>query len=201
LRAAGTAASGNVVAGGRSGAGGELLACAIGLFAAEGYANVSVERIAAAAGLATGSFYKHFASKHDLLATAFNQAEALLQTEIEGALVDTTDPARALDRLLDQYLGMVATRPDLTTILINDNFELDEPNRVRAWRIYERLVDRWAVFVERAAECDPIEARVRTQAAFLLVHGLTLWLAWSRVAVAVAPSFVHALAAAAVKPA
>jgi AcrR family transcriptional regulator len=178
---------------------GQVLARAVELFAGRGYANVSVEQIASAAGIATGTFYNCFAGKRELLAEAFTQAEALLQVEIERAVGAAKDPTQILNGLLDQYVEMVLTRPELTTILVNDNFELDERNRLRAGRIFERLVDRWAAQVELAAGCDPVEARVRAHAVFVIVHGLTLWPPGRRSPIP--PEQVRALAATAVRPA
>ncbi|UAJ79326.1 TetR/AcrR family transcriptional regulator [Leifsonia sp. ZF2019] len=153
----------------------QLLAGAIELFAARGYATVSVEEIASAAGIASGTFYSHFSGKRQLLAAAISEAESLLRDEIDRALPPDGDPALSLRRLLEQYIRMVTTRPDITTILVNDSVELDQAERLQAGRVIDDLVNRWASLVRSVVGCSSTEARMRGHATLWVVHGLTLW--------------------------
>lgn len=59
-----------------------LLEAAVELFAAEGYANVSIERLCTTARVANRYFYEHFPSREALLATLFDEfiGEALSLT-------------------------------------------------------------------------------------------------------------------------
>lgn len=45
----------------------ELLDCAVGLFATQGYAETTISQIIAALGISKGAFYHHYASKEDLV--------------------------------------------------------------------------------------------------------------------------------------
>jgi AcrR family transcriptional regulator len=152
-----------------------LLGAATSLFAASGYAASSIDQIAAAAGVATGTFYNYFRSKHEVLAAAFARADSMLQAEAAWATEGAPTPVAALDRLVDQYIEMVTVRPELTTVVFNDTPELEAEDRLVVDRLLDALVDRWAALVQLTAACDPTEARVRVQGAFFSIHGLTLW--------------------------
>ncbi|WP_159501438.1 TetR/AcrR family transcriptional regulator [Microbacterium sp. 18062] len=153
----------------------ELLTRAVELFADRGYAEVSVEQIAGAAGIVASSFYNHFASKRDVLGAAFAEGEVLLRAEVDRAVIGEPDDVTTLDRLLDGYIGLLLARPDLITIVVNDAFELDQSDRLNASRIHDELVDRWSRYIETATGSSAVEARIRSDAAFLLVYGLMLW--------------------------
>ncbi len=61
------------------------------LFAAEGYAAVRLEQVAAAAGVTRGAVYHHFASKRGLFAAVLAQAHA----EVGESVAAAADRARA----------------------------------------------------------------------------------------------------------
>ena len=68
-----------------------ILAAATDQLAEGGYASASIQRIAARAGVATGTVYRHFASKSDLFAEVFRQAA---QREVDAFAVATDDDGR-----------------------------------------------------------------------------------------------------------
>ncbi|BBH66904.1 TetR family transcriptional regulator [Actinoplanes sp. OR16] len=75
--------------------GAELKAAAIRVFARSGYLNTKITDITAEAGRATGSFYKHFASKERLLESLLADllAEGDAGAAAEGHSTDFRDPA------------------------------------------------------------------------------------------------------------
>ena len=63
-----------------------LLLAAEQLFGERSYRRTTVAEICARAGMATGSFYAHFASKSDIFAAVIRQINADLRTAMAAAL-------------------------------------------------------------------------------------------------------------------
>jgi AcrR family transcriptional regulator len=77
-----------------------VLAAARSLFGATGYAQTSVEQIAAAARVTKGAVYHHFASKEAL----FRAVHAEVEAEAQARAVAARDPERPA---IDQIVAMV----------------------------------------------------------------------------------------------
>ena len=75
-----------------------ILAVAGRLFYRDGYRAIGVDRVIAEAGVAKATFYRHFASKDDLIVAWINRAEA----------VSKAAPAKGLTPLTDYALAMIA---------------------------------------------------------------------------------------------
>ena len=80
----------------------ELLACAMRLFAEEGYDNVSVRAVARAAGVAPGLAYHYFDSKEKMFAEAIGDYARRCAEGINAVLDEEGLP---LDERLDRVLA------------------------------------------------------------------------------------------------
>jgi AcrR family transcriptional regulator len=97
---------------------GKLLEAALGLFGERGFAAVTVDDIAAAAGVAKGAVYHHFPSKEALFEAVFERASADLAAQIRGR----RRPGDVLEALVEgsrRYFEACA-EPPFRTILLND---------------------------------------------------------------------------------
>ncbi|MCX8108368.1 MAG: TetR/AcrR family transcriptional regulator [Verrucomicrobiae bacterium] len=103
----------------------ELAASAFALFAQKGFDGVSLDEIAAHAGVTKGSLYWHFNSKRELIHAACGHYYRMYQRRINDALAGISDPGKRLEQTL-----RVAVRTCLT----------DEANRVFTMEIFT-----WAV--------------------------------------------------------
>ncbi|MDM8270327.1 TetR/AcrR family transcriptional regulator [Thermophilibacter provencensis] len=83
----------------------ELLACAMRLFAEEGYDNVSVRAVARAAGVAPGLAYHYFDSKERMFAEAIGDYARRCAEGI-NAILDEEGPS--LDERLDRAVSLAA---------------------------------------------------------------------------------------------
>ena len=83
----------------------ELLACAMKLFAEEGYDNVSVRAVARAAGVAPGLAYHYFDSKEKMFAEAIGDYARRCGEGI-NAVLDEEGPS--LDERLDRAVSLAA---------------------------------------------------------------------------------------------
>jgi AcrR family transcriptional regulator len=132
-----------------------LLAAAEHLFGERSYRRTSVADICAAAGIATGSFYAHFASKADIFTKVIRHINADLRAAMAGALQATADNQRARERAAFRaYFDLMSQRPWIYRIVREAEFLA--PAEFRAY--YERLARGYARGVrvaQLAGEVDP----------------------------------------------
>ncbi|WP_224785674.1 TetR/AcrR family transcriptional regulator [Microbacterium caowuchunii] len=69
-----------------------------------GAEGVSVQEAMSAAGLTHGGFYKHFASKDELVASAAGAAFADIEARLDRIAAETPEGASARTRVIDDYL-------------------------------------------------------------------------------------------------
>ncbi|HET6970894.1 MAG TPA: TetR/AcrR family transcriptional regulator [Phenylobacterium sp.] len=96
-----------------------ILAAAGELFAAEGFAAVSVDRIAAAAGVAKGAVYHHFAAKEALFAEVLEAVCAEVAAEVTAAARAAPDVLAMLTEGSRAYFT-ATSRPPVRRILLED---------------------------------------------------------------------------------
>jgi AcrR family transcriptional regulator len=84
---------------------GEILAAALTVFEANGYVATTVEAIAEAAGVAKGSIYNYFSSKHDLFQQIFTDAMAAAEAEAAPILAQSIPAAEKITKVLDYWFS------------------------------------------------------------------------------------------------
>ena len=88
-----------------------IIEAATGVFAKRGYQASTVENIAAAAKIAVGSFYLHFANREDCLLGAYELVVGEAREQIAVAVAAESGwPAQAL-AALHELLALIAARP------------------------------------------------------------------------------------------
>jgi AcrR family transcriptional regulator len=116
-----------------------LLEAAATEFASKGYVGANVNHISQAAGLAKGTLYNYFASKHglmlgliDTVSSAHTEA-VLQQVELEQ------DPARRLECFFRAGFAFVEQHPAQARVIVNAVYGHDAEIRERVYHAYERL--------------------------------------------------------------
>jgi AcrR family transcriptional regulator len=105
----------------------DVISAAVLTMAAKGYHGTSIRDIANAAGVALGSLYNHFGSKHDLLALILNRGMDDLVIQTEGALLGAgMDPAERLRAIVGVHVGVHARAP-FESLLGNTELRSLEP--------------------------------------------------------------------------
>ena len=90
------------------------------LFASRGFAETSIDDIAARAGVAKGAVYHHFASTEAIFARLVDAVQAELAAELAGAPAKrATDPADLFADAVLRYL-LAASEPERKRILLID---------------------------------------------------------------------------------
>ena len=89
----------------------EILAAARDLFVKEGYASVSMRRIAETVGCSPGTLYLHFREKDAILNAICEETFARLDKRMEAIAADTGDPLERLRRAGRQYIEFGLDHP------------------------------------------------------------------------------------------
>jgi len=94
----------------------EILAAAIPLFERDGFANVTLGRIAEAVGIGPSAIYRHYPGKVDILAAACLQAAGMLSQAVDQALTTCHDPHDAVVALAATYVAYSFEHRALTSV-------------------------------------------------------------------------------------
>jgi AcrR family transcriptional regulator len=150
-----------------------LLAAASALFAERGYSAVSLDDIGAAIGIAGPSVYNHFQSKADVLLSVLHRGNEALWFALHQALASAEGPADALGRLLDSYITIMASNPEIITVLLSEAASLPGELRTDFRRTQRDYVAEWVALLRRSrAELSEPAARVLVHTALGLVNSL-----------------------------
>lgn len=90
---------------------GDIIAAARDLFVLEGYANVSVRKIAERVGCAPGTIYLHFEDKDSILSAICVETFARLNKRMEAIRNDKGDPIERLRRGGREYIRFALDHP------------------------------------------------------------------------------------------
>ena len=121
-----------------------IVANASRLFLSKGLQSVGTRDVMAASDMTQGGFYKHFASKEELIAVAHqNSVDHLF--EMLGTAIAGKPPRQALELIVDIYLGQspLLSETDLCPLAMlgSELKHEDEAVRILAMLGYDRFVD------------------------------------------------------------
>ena len=91
------------------------------LFSEHAVDAVAIDDIVREAGVAKGSFYKHFPDKEALLAAVARRIRHRIEREVTAANADVADPARRVARAICVYLRFVAEEPEQGGVLVRND--------------------------------------------------------------------------------
>ena len=128
-----------------------LVAAARPLFAEHGYAAVSTDQIARAAGVTRGALYHQFAGKEELFAAVFEQLEGEIADRLGAQLVTVDDPAALLRDGIDGWLAACA-EPEVHRIV------LIEAPAALGWARWREIGQRYGVGLVEATIQSLIDA-------------------------------------------
>lgn len=109
-----------------------ILAAAEAVFAETGAAS-STEQVAARAGVAIGTVFRHFPTKADLLAAIMKDVRARLTEELDVLATDG-DPATALFTFFSRTVEAASTNRSVVELLAADGIDVQIGQQVAAFR-------------------------------------------------------------------
>jgi AcrR family transcriptional regulator len=118
-----------------------IVAAAIGVLTDHGYAGCSVAAVAARAGVATGTVYKHFASKAELVAEVFAQ---VVSREVAAVAAAAALPGPLTDRVvavLETFARRALKVPRLAYALLAEPVDAQvDQQRLEFRRVFQDLI-------------------------------------------------------------
>jgi AcrR family transcriptional regulator len=146
----------------------EILDAALGLFAARGYHGVAIPEIAAAAGVAAGTIYRHFASKDELVNAVYRRAKQQVIAQVLDGLPGA-GPVRGQFHELWQRLRGFATAAPVAFAFLELHHHGDYLDRASRALEVEALLPV-ARFLDGAATAGQVRA-ILPQALMAMVWG------------------------------
>ena len=111
-------------------------------FAERGYHATQVSDIIAKAGIARGTFYLYYKSKHEIFHSILDGFIGELQDQIKTIEMGSTlSPAEQMRRNVERVVDLVLDRPEIGKILFNEAVGLDDVIDARLKEFYARLLD------------------------------------------------------------
>jgi TetR/AcrR family transcriptional regulator, cholesterol catabolism regulator len=155
-----------------------ILDSAAQVFAARGYADVSLRDIAEAANTKAGSLYYHFSSKDELVEEVLHHAIEEIHQHVRHAVDALGDSARPADRLrtaIDAHTESVIERTDYAKALLRITSQVPDPIRTRHNRYARAYGEYWAKLFEEARDAGEIRVDLDLTLARLLIVGAMNW--------------------------
>lgn len=147
-----------------------LLAESLRLFYLHGYHDVSIEDIAAAAGMNASGVYRHFSGKAELLATTFHRAGDRLAVALGSALENSTTPDDALAGLVAVFVDLSFRQHELMSVYYAEIVNLPKNERTALRKVQRLNIDEWSGLLRQVRPNLSIaEARFLVHAALGLV--------------------------------
>ncbi len=137
----------------------QLLDIAIQVFAKHGYAAASTQAIAAAAGLAEPTIYRHFKSKRVLFLAAYDRASTELLESWHSIEADSSSPLEAIARIGVWYTDRLRARPDDLLLRYRALSHTEDPElSARVRTNYRETLAFVRGLYEQARACGQIDA-------------------------------------------
>ncbi len=161
----------------------DLSAAAMRLFSTKGYEGTTVDEIAAAAGVARRTFFRHFRSKEEAIFPDHNDTLVRVQSVLDGA-EPQEHPLDTVCRGITEVLRMYAESPRVSVERYRLTREVPalREHEIASVARYDRLFTRYLLghfdeAAHRASDDDPLLAEVAASAVVAAHnHVLRRWL-------------------------
>ncbi len=100
----------------------KLFEASMELIGERGAAGVTVDEIAAAAGVSKGTVYYNFGSKSDLIAQLLRHGVDILMGRLLSAKDASADPLEAMDEMIGQAMDFMAEYPSFARLWVSENW-------------------------------------------------------------------------------
>lgn len=146
----------------------DLLPAAEALFAEKSYHNTTVADIATRAGLATGSVYRYFESKRDILVAVVRVINEDVRHAIRDAIEETDGSQGEVERAgFDAFFDLMSKRPGVYRVVREAEFVAPEVFR----EYYERLARGYVRGVQKAQVRGEVDIEVDPEVVAFLYMG------------------------------
>ncbi|SED03465.1 transcriptional regulator, TetR family [Bradyrhizobium erythrophlei] len=149
----------------------QLIAVAAELFLQHSYDAVTVEMIAARAGITGPGLYRHFQNKQAVLIAVLEEPTQIVH-EVAKQIAETTkDPKAAMIAMVESHIRLILKGPPSTLIFTKNEHALPEHDHRRIRREMALYAEEWiSVIIPLRPDLSEPEARLLTQAVFSMLN-------------------------------
>jgi AcrR family transcriptional regulator len=145
----------------------KLFDASMELIGERGAANVTVDEIAAAAGVSKGTVYYNFGSKSELIAQLLRHGVDILKARLVGAAADGTtgpgtikDPLLAMESMIGQAMDFMAEYPSFARLWVSENWRTPSEWQGTFTVLRGELLAVIGQAVENVAKAYPVDGSV-----------------------------------------
>ncbi|WP_221585005.1 TetR/AcrR family transcriptional regulator [Microbacterium sp. G2-8] len=157
----------------------QVTRAAVELFAAQGYANTSVQQIVAAAGVTKGAMYHYFQSKDDLLFGIYERMLTLQRARLDQILDEGGPAEEVLERMCRDVVETSIDSLPEGTVFFRSLHMLSEPRQQEVTRRRRAYHDRVTELLHRGQAEGVFRTDIPTSVLiahfFSDVHYLSHW--------------------------
>ena len=120
----------------------DIIEASINIFAEKGFHNSKISDIAKEANVATGSVYRYFKNKEDIIISIFEELWETLFVKMEKLTnTKSVSPLDKLDKIIDMIFDLFADNPALGVVFVNEqnNMILAKENKFAVY--YNKFLD------------------------------------------------------------
>ncbi|BCW74390.1 TetR/AcrR family transcriptional regulator [Arthrobacter sp. NicSoilB11] len=141
----------------------KLFDASMELIGERGAASVTVDEIAAAAGVSKGTVYYNFGSKSELIAQLLRHGVDILKAQLlEAADSEGTgrDPLLAMEAMIGQAMDFMAEYPSFARLWVSENWRIPSEWQGTFSVLRRELLEVIGQAVERVAKTYPVDESV-----------------------------------------
>lgn len=148
-----------------------LLEASAHVFATEGYAAATIEKITARAGVTKKTFYKFFPAKEDAFLASYDAVDILIDRMVAVASAERTLHG-AIRTIITAYLTALSAIPELTAILLFEALAASPRIRRQRAAYVERFADGFRRVLAALGKNDPSIADLTKADVTILLGGV-----------------------------
>lgn len=138
----------------------KLFEASMELIGERGVAGVTVDEIAAAAGVSKGTVYYNFGSKSDLIAQLLRHGVNILLARLLSVKDDSADPLAAMDGMIGQAIDFMDEYPSFARLWVSENWRTPSEWQDTFAELRERLLAVVRAGVDAVAAVYPVDPGV-----------------------------------------
>ena len=138
----------------------KLFEASMDLIGERGVAGVTVDEIAAAAGVSKGTVYYNFGSKSDLIAQLLRHGVDILLARLLSVRDDSADPLAAMDEMIGQAMDFMDEYPSFARLWVSENWRTPSEWQDTFAELRERLLTVVRAAIDAVAAVYPVDPAV-----------------------------------------
>lgn len=138
----------------------KLFEASMELIGERGAAGVTVDEIAAAAGVSKGTVYYNFGSKSDLIAQLLRHGVDILEARLLSVQGESADSLAGMDAMIGQAMDFMAEYPSFARLWVSENWRTPSEWQDTFAELRARLLGVIGSAIESVAAEYPVDASI-----------------------------------------